>query len=121
MFQNTEENKTFFAKLLEAYDTFYLKNDQYVKGITDEVFFSMVDTNRTINLGGHVNHCSMGEEHMHLKLNEETNTLEGKNPFDNEYKPVLFLHCDINRRDPSQSYEGALKSLIIDLFHGEQK
>jgi len=51
---------------------------------------------------------------MPLKL--ENKKLYGKNPFEEDWAPVTFLHCDTFRRDPTANYSGTLKLKIKEVF-----
>lgn len=116
LFENNEKNNQIFEDTLKIYDEIYTKDKEYVRGITDEIFFSVIlqRANSFYPLNGAVNHCFMGEKFMPLTLQD--GRIYGKNPNDSEYEMVTFLHCDISRRDPSKEYDGELKAEIQEII-----
>jgi len=114
IFRNNEKNRCTMQKVIDVYDEVYTEENEYVRGITDEVFFSGVCGN-VVDLGGALNHCCMGDQYMDLKY--ENNQILGKNSYEISYNPVTFFHCDVSRRDPSQNYAGELKNKIWSLFN----
>ena len=90
-------------------------------GITDELFLSasVKKFGKSINLSGAMNHCTMGEEFMPMKLVDDI--LLGKNKFENKYEPITFLHCDILRRNPSEEYFGRQAELVAKCFNLEKE
>ena len=114
VFRNNEANRTAMQKVIDVYDEVYTDGTEYARGITDEVFFSGVCEN-VVDLGGGLNHCSMGEQHMNLLYDD--GVIKGKNLYEKDYTPVTFFHCDVSRRDPSEHYEGELKQKIRSLFY----
>jgi hypothetical protein len=101
-------------KVIDVYDDVYTGDSEYVRGITDEVFFSGVCKGVT-DLGGSLNHCCMGDRHMDLKI--ENGKVVGKNSYEETWSPITFFHCDVSRRDPSENYQGELKEKIRSLFY----
>ena len=59
--------------------------------------------------------CSMGDEHMPMMLYDSL--LYGKNSYELFWTKVTVLHCDVERRDPSEKYEGCLKEEIKKAFY----
>ena len=114
VFRNNETNRASMQKIIDVYDEVYTENNEYIKGITDEVFFSGI-CKSVVDLGGGLNHCCMGETHMNLAY--YYGHIIGKNLYEENYVPVTFFHCDVSRRDPSSQYEGKLKQKIWDLFY----
>jgi hypothetical protein len=117
-FENTHDVRNVFQKTLEYNDSFYSSRNDYVSSITDELFFAAAlgeSKNLIKEIGGGFNHCSMGDEHMPLML--QNNELWGRNPFDKIWNRVSVLHCDIARRDPSKEYKDSLKEKIHELFY----
>ena len=115
-FHNNDKNKKVFKRVLEMYDDYYSGKD-YVKSITDELFFSAAINELCDSVaifGGALNHCSMGEDHMPMRLYD--NNLFGRNPFEENWQPITFLHCDVSRRDPSEHYDGKAKEIIRKCF-----
>ena len=114
VFKNNKNNKSLMQKVIDVYDDVYTGDSEYVKGITDEVFFSGVCKGIT-DLGGSLNHCCMGDQHMDLKI--ENGKVVGKNSYEETWSPITFFHCDTSRRDPSENYQGELKEKIRSLFY----
>jgi len=115
-FENNDKNKKVFKRVLEMYDDYYSGKD-YVKSITDELFFAAAINELCDSVaifGGALNHCSMGEDHMPMRLYDDN--LFGKNPFEENWQPITFLHCDVSRRDPSECYDGKAKEIIRRCF-----
>tara|TARA_B100000674_G_C37756448_1_gene875850 strand:+ start:153 stop:1013 length:861 start_codon:yes stop_codon:yes gene_type:complete len=113
MFEKNEETLEVFQQVLDYYDSFYTKDRDYVKSITDELFLAgalMRSSSLIRTLSGAVNHCCMGEEHMPLILHEED--IWGRNPWENAWTKVSFFHCNVARRDPTENYEGDLKEAV---------
>jgi len=115
-FENNDKNKVVFNRVLEMYNDYYSGKD-YVKSITDELFFAAAINELCESVaifGGALNHCSMGDDNMPMRLYD--NNLFGRNPFEEAWQPITFLHCDISRRDPSEHYEGKAKEIIQKCF-----
>ena len=112
VFETTEDNKEIFREVLEIYDDVYSSDDEYIQGLTDEVFFSHVVQNKdkAILLSGAINHCFMGDEHMPLIFQD--GNFWGKNSYEKQFSKVMLLHCDTSRRDPSEKYSGVIKEQI---------
>lgn len=101
-------------KTFELHNSIY-SNIEYIHGIYDEpILNSILQKNKDFvqYVNGSLNHCSMID--MPLKIIDDK--LYGKNNFDKNYEPVICLHCDISRRDPSQPFEEPLKTKIKNLF-----
>lgn len=114
-FEKNEKNLSILKNTFDIHNKIYSNRD-YILGIYDETILSSVlqkNIDDVIYYNGSLNHCSMLD--MPLSLNN--GILYGKNSFDQEYKPVTCLHCDIFRRDPSQPYNGELKLKIKNLFN----
>ena len=117
LFANNEANMRVFNKVLEYYEQYYSSGKDYVRTITDELFLAAALKEYAGNLtvfNGALNHCSMGENYMPMMLHEEM--LIGRNPFEKTWAPITFLHCDVSRRDPSESYEGTMKDMVRKAF-----
>jgi hypothetical protein len=121
LFENNNETRSVFQDVLKMYDDYYTNKD-YVKSITDELFLAAALTSKPHLVrifGGALNHCSMGDENM--PLTEYQGFLYGRNSFESEWQPVSFLHCDTSRRDPSEMYEGSVRSLVRSAFELDEK
>ena len=117
IFENNDSNKQVFEDVLKWYNEYYTEGKGYVKTITDELFLAAALKKyggKLLKLGGGFNHCSMGEDYMPMILKD--NTLYGRNPYEEDWTPITFLHCDISRRDPSQCYHGEMKEMIRNYF-----
>ena len=113
-----DKNKELLKKTLDMYDNVYKTEgafNDYIAGITDELFFSAVCGNNVVDLGGSLNHCCMGEQFMNIKLIDDK--LFGKNSFEIEYNPIAFLHCDIPRRNPAKDYDKDINTKIKQIFN----
>ncbi len=115
LFRNNDTNTKLMQKVIDVYDEIYTEDSEYISGITDEVFFSGVCRD-VIDLGGALNHCCMGDEHMDLDI--VNGTFVGKNKYEPVPKPITFFHCDISRRDPSENYTGEMQDRIRELYDG---
>lgn len=116
-FEKNEQTQEVFDDVVNMYNDYYGENVDYVRSITDELFFAAALAKKPHlirDAGGALNHCSMGEEFMPLMCHN--NTLYGRNPFESRSNPVTFLHCDIGRRDPSEKYSGETKEIIRKKF-----
>jgi hypothetical protein len=117
LFEKNSRTIDVFCEILKMYYDYYGNDKEYVKSITDELFLAAV-LNKNKDLvrycNGALNHCSMGDEFM--PMIEENNFLFGRNPFDSDFAPITFLHCDTNRRDPSEMYSGTIKQIIRKKF-----
>lgn len=112
IFETTEDNNEIFKKVLKIYDQVYTSDDEYMQGITDEIFFSHVvqSENKAVLVSGAINHCFMGDANMPLVFEE--GNFWGKNSYEKEFAKVMLLHCDTSRRDPSAEYSGRIKDEI---------
>ena len=124
VFRNNDTNQKLFQDILKYHDDLQVSmghdkdNPEYLKGVTDELFLVVgleKYDGHVERLNGAANHCVMGESFMPLKL--ENDQLYGKNPQDEDYKPITFMHCDIKRRDPSECYTGRVKEIIRQKFN----
>ena len=118
LFENNSNVREIFKRTLFFNDSFYSGKDAYVKSITDELFFAAALKERKDlirEIGGGFNHCSMGDEHMPMMLYDSL--LYGKNSYELFWTKVTVLHCDVERRDPSEKYEGCLKEEIKKAFY----
>jgi hypothetical protein len=118
IFSNTIENRSILS---EIYSTM-LKYDMYInQGITDEIILSSFVKKYPMSfvpLNGCINHtCNYNYiDKMPLKL--EGGILYGKNEIDEEFCPILLLHCDISRRDPSCGWtDNNIKQKIREMFY----
>jgi len=116
-FKTSKENKKIFEEVLEIYDDVYSSDDEYIQGITDEVFFShVVQTHgKELLLSGAINHCFMGNDKMPLIWKD--NNLYGGNPYEKQFSKIMLLHCDTSRRDPSERYDGEIKEYIQKILN----
>lgn len=116
-FEKNPQTQEVFADVVKMYNDYYGENIDYVRSITDELFFAAALAKKPSlirDAGGALNHCSMGEEFMPLYYHNKT--LYGKNPFETVSNPITFLHCDTGRRDPSEKYSGDAKEIIKRKF-----
>lgn len=111
-FKNTQKNISILSDVSKLYEEIYPESSEYIRGITDEVFFSNIlkKERHFCVLNGAVNHCCMGESYMPIELRD--GVLFGRNPFEYQSEPITFFHCDPSRRDPSLSYSGEIKEKI---------
>jgi hypothetical protein len=97
LFKNTAENRKLFEKVVKCYDDFNDIYDGEISSLTDEFFFSSIFKDNIVNLGGCLNVCPKGNNiSMDLKIDDDGN-LVGKNVFDHDYNPVIFVHCNIHK------------------------
>ena len=97
LFKNTAENRKLFEKVVKCYDDFNDVYDGEISSLTDEFFFSSIFKDNIVNLGGCLNVCPKGNNiSMDLEIDGD-GTLVGKNVFDEDYNPVIFVHCNIYR------------------------
>jgi len=116
-FEKTEKTQEVFDDVVKMYNDYYGENVEYVRSVTDELFFAAALAKQPQlirNAGGALNHCSMGEEFMPIAYHN--NTLYGRNPFESMNAPITFLHCDTGRRDPSEKYFNEVKEIIRRKF-----
>jgi hypothetical protein len=116
IFKNTEKNREILNEVSTVYDAIYPRSSSYVRGITDEVFFSALlqKHDHYVDLGGAFNHSCMGDTFMPLKIDNDS--VYGKNVHDAEFKKVVLFHCDVSRRDPTEKYSGRVKEIIKKLW-----
>jgi hypothetical protein len=117
-FENNDSARRVFDNTLRYNDDFYRGRGEYVQSMTDELFFAaaLKDSPGIVReQGGGFNHCSMGDEHMPLEMID--GRLWGRNPFEILWSPVVALHCDTLRRDPSEKYAGDLRSAVRSAFY----
>lgn len=117
IFKNSISNKNIMQTIFEKCAQMY-ENNAYKSGsgLTDELILSNVLNKESsyVLLGGAYNHCCMGNEFMELQL--ENKELFGKNRFETEWKPVTFIHCDINRRLPYVNYSPEINKFIENIY-----
>lgn len=116
-FEKTNKTELVFNDVVSMYNDYYRSDVDYVRSITDELFFAAAlskSPELIRNVGGALNHCSMGEEYMPMLYHN--GQLYGRNPYEIISSPITFLHCDINRRDPSEKYSGIIKDIIRNKF-----
>jgi len=119
LFKNSKDNLKVFNEINNISDEFYGKNE-YISGsgITDELFFSysLNKRNKYSQLNGALNHCIMGDQYMRLKI--ENGIIFGKNTYEENWEPVTFFHCDINRRNPpAQSYSDEINKEVNKAYN----
>jgi len=117
LFKNTEKNRDLFKEVVKNYDHF---NDQYdgeITALTDEFFFSSVFKNDIVNLGGSLNVCPKGNGiSIDLEVDDD-GILVGKNVFDKDYNPVIFVHCNLYKGDPlDNNYSKEAKQIISEAY-----
>ena len=113
-FERNKITNSILQKTFELHENIY-SNIDYIHGIYDEpILNSILQKNKEFvhYVNGSLNHCSMID--MPLKI--DNGIIYGKNTFDEMYEPVICLHCDVSRRDPSQPFSGLLKTKIRELF-----
>lgn len=119
MFKNTENNKKLFEDVVKNYDDFNNLYDGKISSLTDEFFFSAVFKDNIVNLGGSINVCPKGNGiSMDLEVDPE-GTLVGKNFYDDEedYRPVIFVHCNLYKGDPlDNNYSEEVKKIISEAY-----
>ena len=117
VFKNTDKNKDLFKKVVKCYDDFNDIYDGEVTALTDEFFFSSVFKDNIINLGGSLNVCPKGNGiSMDLEVDDDK-TLIGKNVFDDDYNPVIFIHCNLYKGDPlDNNYSDKVKKIISEAY-----
>ena len=106
IFENNERCKEVFKEVLRLYDEFYNDESDYVKSVTDELFLAaaLAKNDDLIRpFGGALNHCCMGDNHMPLIWANDK--FYGRNPWDKDWDPITFFHCNVARRDPAENYK----------------
>lgn len=93
LFKNTTNNRKLFEKVVKSYDDFNDIYDGEITALTDEFFFSSVFKDNIVNLGGSLNVCPKGNG-ISMDLDIDDGILVGKNVFDENYNPVIFVHCN---------------------------
>lgn len=116
-FKNTQQNRKLFEKVVQKYDEFNDLYDGVITTVTDEFFFSAIFKDNIINLGGSINVCPKGNGiSMDLEINED-GVLVGKNIFDEDYNPVIFVHCNLYKGDPlDNNYSKEVKQIISEAY-----
>ncbi len=105
-----------FEEYWNVFNVCYSENDEYKTGITDE-FMLCHALNKTNNFKfahGSLNHCC---EKQLMPINLKDNVLVGKNPFEEEFEPIICLHCDLHRRNPSDGYTITMANYIKKMFY----
>lgn len=117
LFKNTELNKKLFKKVVENYDNFNNLYDGEITTLTDEFFFSSVFKDNIVNLGGSLNVCPKGNGiSIDLEVDDD-GMLVGKNVFDEDYNPVIFVHCNLYKGDPlDNNYSKEAKQIISEAY-----
>ena len=83
--------------VVKCYDDFNDIYDGKITALTDEFFFSSIFKDNIVNLGGSLNVCPQGNKiSMDLEIDDD-GTLVGKNVFDDDYNPVIFIHCNMDK------------------------
>ena len=117
MFKNTITNRQLFEEVVKCYDEFNSQYDGVIDCVTDEYFFSCVFKNNIVNLGGSLNVCPKGNGISMDLLVDEDGILVGKNVFDKDYNPVIFIHCNLYKGDPlDNNYSKEAKKIIADAY-----
>lgn len=100
-----------FQNFQKVYDMVYTEGEVYKAGFADETLLTLsLDFGKVNFASGALNHCVMGHEYMPLTVRD--GKLFGKNPYDEDYEPIVFMHCDLNKRDPSKNYSGVEREII---------
>jgi hypothetical protein len=117
LFKNSDLNRKLFEKVVEKYDNFNNLYDGEVTALTDEFFFSSVFKDNIVNLGGSLNVCPKGNGiSIDLEVDGD-GTLVGKNIFDEDYNPVIFVHCNLYKGDPlDNNYSEEAKKIISEAY-----
>jgi len=105
-----------FEKYWQIFNICYSKDDNFKQGITDE-FMLCHTLNSAQNYKfchGSLNHCC---EKQLMPIMFDGNTIFGKNPYEKEFKPIIFAHCDTFRRDPSIGYDMEMSKYIKKAFY----
>jgi hypothetical protein len=120
IFANNDLNRKRMQWVWDQHVDFYT-GKEYTLGITDELFLAgaVKKFGKGALLPGSVNHCSMGEQYMPMKY--ENQLLYGCNPYEEKMYPITFLHCDVSshsncNRDPSLEYSGEMKKAVYEAF-----
>jgi hypothetical protein len=96
LFKNTTNNRKLLEKVVKSYDDFNDIYDGEITALTDEFFFSSVFKDNIVNLGGSLNVCPKGNK-VSMDLEIDDGILVGKNVFDEDYNPVIFVHCNFHK------------------------
>lgn len=96
LFKNTPNNRKLLEKVVKSYDDFNDVYDGEITALTDEFFFSSVFKDNIVNLGGSLNVCPKGNK-ISMDLEIDDGILVGKNVFDEDYNPVIFVHCNFHK------------------------
>jgi hypothetical protein len=116
VFKNDEKTRTLFENVVSEYDKFNKVSDGVIKTMTDEYFFSAVCRDHIIDLGGSLNVCPKGNG-ISTDLIIEDGELLGKNCYDDEYQPVIFIHCNLHKGDPlDNNYSNEIKQIIKESY-----
>lgn len=114
-FEKNEKNQKILKDTFDLHEEIYTNRD-YVLGIYDETILNSVlqrNLEDVIYYNGSINHCAMPNMPMML----ENGILYGKNSFDQEFKKITCLHCDVHRRNPSSGYPPEISNLIKTFFN----
>ena len=116
VFKNDEKTRTLFENVVSEYDKFNKVGDGVIKTMTDEYFFSAVCRDHIIDLGGSLNVCPKGNG-ISTDLIIEDGELLGKNCYDDEYQPVIFIHCNLHKGNPlDNNYSDEIKQIIKESY-----
>ena len=100
-----------FENFQKVYDMVYSEGEVYKEGFADETLLTLsLDFEKVNFASGALNHCVMG--HKYMPLIARDGKIFGRNPYDKDYEPIVFMHCDLNKRDPSENYSGAEREII---------
>jgi len=117
MFKNTNYNRQLFEEVVKFYDQFNSHYDGIIDCVTDEYFFSCVFKDNIVNLGGSLNVCPKGNGISMDLMVDDDGTLIGKNVFDKDYNPVIFIHCNLHKGDPlDNNYSSESKKIIAEVY-----
>lgn len=116
MFKNDNKTRSLFETVVNEYDKFNDIHDGKIDCVTDEYFFSAICRDHLVDLGGSVNVCPKGNN-ISTDLVVEDGELLGKNCYDDEYQPVIFIHCNLHKGDPlDNNYPKEVKEIIREHY-----
>lgn len=113
---NKNKNSKVFDEYWRIFNLCYEQGSDYKEGITDEFILAhALNLTGDYKLGpGSLNHCC---EKQLMPIQYRDNTLYGSNPFESRVEKIFCLHCDTNRRDPSDSYDEEMSKYIKNMFY----
>jgi len=113
---NKEKNAKVFEEYWKIFNLCYEQGSEYKTGITDEFMLA-----HALNITkdykfchGSLNHCC---EKQLMPIEFKGNNLWGSNPYELEKEKIVCLHCDTNRRDPSNGYDTEMSNYIKNMFY----